>query len=136
MSDNAIARLGAEKFVSLTTFKRNGDAVAAPLWIVGDGARLSAWTPADSWKVKRLRHDPRVTLAACGRTGKVPTGQPVVAGTAEVITDPAEVAHVESLVKRKYGLEFRLVTFIEALVARGRKPRFVLRITPTESSGE
>ncbi|ORX01837.1 hypothetical protein AWC29_21815 [Mycobacterium triplex] len=135
MSDDATARLGAEKFVSLTTFKRDGDAVAAPMWIVGDGAGLSAWTPADSWKVKRLRRDPRVTLAACGRTGKVPSGQPVVAGTAEVITDPGEVARVESLVKRKYGLGFRLVTFIETLVARGRKPRFVLRITLTDSSG-
>ena len=113
MTDDATARLSDEKFVSLTTFKRNGDGVAAPMWIVGDGAQLSVWTPADSWKVKRIRRDPRVTLTACGRTGKVPAGQPASAGTAEVITDPAEVARVESLVKRKYGLEFRAVTVIE-----------------------
>jgi uncharacterized protein len=130
MSTDATARLGDEKFVSLTTFKRNGDAVATPMWIVGDGARLLVWTPADSWKVKRVRRDPRVTLTPCGRTGKVTTGQPVVSGTAEVITDPGEVARVESLVKRKYGLEFRVVTFIEAVAARGRKPRSVLSITP------
>ncbi|MEE6138120.1 PPOX class F420-dependent oxidoreductase [Mycobacterium sp. 050128] len=133
MSDDANAQLGAEKFVSLTTFKRNGDAVASPMWIVADGARLSVWTPADSWKVKRVRHDPRVTLAACGRTGKVAPGEPVFAGTAEVITDPGEVTRIESLVKRKYGLEFRVVTFIEAIAARGRKPRFVLQITLTPS---
>ncbi|WAC93874.1 PPOX class F420-dependent oxidoreductase [Mycobacterium sp. Aquia_213] len=131
MSDDATVKLGAEKFASLTTFKRNGDPVAAPMWIVADGARLSMWTPADSWKVKRVRRDPRVTLAACGRTGKVPPSQPVFAGTAEVITDPAEVARVESLVKRKYGLGFRVVTFIETIAARGRKPRFVLHITLT-----
>ncbi|MCV7165388.1 PPOX class F420-dependent oxidoreductase [Mycobacterium stomatepiae] len=129
MTDDATARLAAEKFVSLTTFKRNGDAVAAPMWIVGDRARLSVWTPADSWKVKRVRRDPRVTLAACGRTGKVSSGEPVFAGTAEVITDPGEVARVESLVKRKYGWGFRVVTFIETVAARGRKPRFVVRIT-------
>lgn len=134
MSDNAATPLGAEKFVSLTTFKRNGDAVAAPMWIVGDGARLSVWTPAESWKVKRVRRDPRVTLTPCGRTGKVRPGAPVLAGTAEVITDPAEVAHVESLVKRKYGLGFRVVTLIEAIAARGRKPRSVLRITPTANA--
>jgi uncharacterized protein len=131
MTDDATARLGAEKFVSLTTFKRNGDAVAAPMWIVGDGAQLLVWTPADSWKVKRVRRDPRVTLAACGRTGKVPTDHPVFAGTAEVITEPGEVARVESLVKRKYGWGFRVVTSIEAIAARGRKPRFVLCITLT-----
>jgi uncharacterized protein len=123
------AELKDQKFVSLTTFKRNGDGVAAPMWIVGDGAQLAVWTPADSWKVKRVRRDPRVTLTACGRTGKVAPGQPVFEGTAEVITDPGEVARVESLVKAKYGLEFRVVTLIETLVARGRKPRSVLRIT-------
>jgi hypothetical protein len=65
----------------------------------------------------------------------VPAGQPVVEGTAEVITDPVEVARVESLVKRKYGFEFRFVTLIETIAARGRKPRFVLRITLSGSSG-
>jgi PPOX class probable F420-dependent enzyme len=69
VSDDATAQLGDEKFVSLATFKRNGDAVTAPMWIVGDGVRLSVWTPADSWKVKRVRRDPRVTLtdAKAGR---------------------------------------------------------------------
>jgi uncharacterized protein len=134
MSDYGPAHLGDQKFVSLTTFKRNGDAVAAPMWIVGDSEHLWAWTPADAWKVKRIRRDPRVALTPCGRTGKVPAGQPVVDGIAEVITDSREVARIESLVKRKYGLEFRLVTLIEAIAARGRKPRFALRITPSSSS--
>ncbi|OBA60511.1 hypothetical protein A5647_13865 [Mycobacterium sp. 1100029.7] len=123
------AELRDEKFVSLTTFKRDGSAVAAPMWIVGDGAHLSVWTPADSWKVKRVRRNRRVRLTACGRTGKVDAGAPVFEGTAEVITGPAEVARVESLVKDKYGFEFRVVTLIETIAARGRKPRSVLRIT-------
>jgi PPOX class probable F420-dependent enzyme len=129
MSEDATAALGDEKFVSLTTFKRNGDAAAAPMWIVRDGQKLWAWTPADAWKVKRLRRDPRVRLAACSRTGKVPPGQPVYDGTAEVITDRGQVARTEALIKRKYGLEFRVVTLIEAIAARGRKPRFALCIT-------
>lgn len=122
-----------QKFVSLTTFKRNGEPVASAMWIVGDGDQLWAWTPADAWKVKRIRRDPRVTLAPCGRTGKVSPGHPVVDATAEVRTDAHEVARVESLIKRKYGVEFRLVTLIEAIAARGRKPRFALRITPSLS---
>ena len=71
MSESTAARLGDEKFVSLTTFKRSGDAAASPMWIVRDGNQLLAWTPADAWKVKRIRRDPRVTLRPCGRTGKV-----------------------------------------------------------------
>jgi PPOX class probable F420-dependent enzyme len=133
MSTDAPAHLGSQKFVSLTTFKRNGDAVASPMWLVGDAGQLWVWTPADAWKVKRIRRDPRVTLTPCGRTGKLQAGQPVVDGTAEVITDPQDVARVESLIKSKYGLEFRLVTLIEAIAARGRKPRYALRITPSSS---
>jgi PPOX class probable F420-dependent enzyme len=52
MSEGTTARLGDEKFVSLRTFKRNGDAVASPMWIVRDGDQLLAWTPADAWKVQ------------------------------------------------------------------------------------
>jgi PPOX class probable F420-dependent enzyme len=128
-------RLSGERFVSLTTYKRSGEAVATPMWIVRDGAQLSVWTPADSWKVKRARRDPRVTLRACGRTGKVASGQPVLAGTAEVVTDPGEVSRVETLVKQKYGLEFRVMTFIETIAARGRKSRVLLRISPQPTKG-
>jgi uncharacterized protein len=128
-------RLSGEKFVSLTTHKRSGEAVATPMWIVRDGAHLSAWTPADSWKVKRARRDPRVTLQACGRTGKVDAGEPVLEGTAEVVTDPVEVSRVEALVKQKYGLEFRVMTLIETIAARGRKSRVLLRISPQPTKG-
>ena len=128
MSKDASPNLGERKFVSLTTFKRNGSAVASPMWIVAEGEQLWAWTPADAWKVKRIRRDPRVTLTPCGRTGKVQPG-PVIDATAEVITDAGEVTRVESLIKRKYGFEFRIVTLIETIATRGRKPRFAVRIT-------
>jgi uncharacterized protein len=129
MTNDGPAGLGDQKFVSLTTFKRSGEPVASAMWIVGEDERLWAWTPADAWKVKRIRRNPRVTLTPCGRTGKVQAGAPVVDATAEVITDAAEVTRVESLIKGKYGLEFRLVTLIETIAARGRKPRFAVRIS-------
>jgi len=44
MSESTAARLSDEKFVSLTTFKRNGDAAASPMWIVPPAA-----TPPSSW---------------------------------------------------------------------------------------
>jgi hypothetical protein len=54
-----------------------------------------------------------------------------IAAPAEVITDPGEVAWVESLIKHKYGLEFRVVTLVKTSATLGRKPRVVLRITPS-----
>ena len=45
-----------------------------------------------------------------------------------MVTDPGEVARIESLLKRKYGLEFWVVLIVETIAARGRKPRVLLRV--------
>jgi PPOX class probable F420-dependent enzyme len=124
-----VTTLGEQRFVSLTTFKRNGEGVSAPMWIGRDGDDLFVWTPADSWKVKRVRNNPRILVAPSGRFGKVRAGVPAVEGTAEVVTDPAPVQRLQGEIRRKYGLQYRLVTLVETIAARGRKqPRVILRI--------
>jgi hypothetical protein len=40
----AISALEAEKFVSLTTFKKDGSAVATPMWIGRDGDQMASPT--------------------------------------------------------------------------------------------
>jgi uncharacterized protein len=125
---DATSALGAEKFVSLTTFKKDGTAVASPMWIGRDGDQLFFWTPVDSWKAKRARNNPRVTLVPCSRAGKVREDATPVDGVAEVITDPATVERLAGVIRRKYGVEFVIVTFIERILARGKKPRLVLRV--------
>lgn len=129
MTSDLTARLADEKFVSLTTYKKNGDAVASPMWIGRDGDTLVVWTPAETWKVRRVRRDPRVRLIPCGRTGKVDTTQPALTGQAEVIDDHREVSRIESIIRRKYGLVYRVMTVVETIAARGRKPRVGLRIS-------
>lgn len=124
-----VTSLAAEKFVSLATFKKNGEKVAGAMWLARDGEALVMWTPADSWKVKRLRRDSRVELTPCGRTGKVSEGAKTTPGTAVVDADPDETARVERLIKAKYGLQFHVITFIERIIARGAKPRVAVRIT-------
>ncbi|MEU0496878.1 PPOX class F420-dependent oxidoreductase [Mycobacterium sp. NPDC006124] len=128
MSDG-LTSLAAEKFVSLTTFKKNGEKVAGAMWLARDGDALVMWTHADSWKVKRLRRDGRVELTPCGRTGKVPDGTTTTTGSAVVDPDPAETSRVERLIKGKYGFEFFAITFIERFLARGKKGRVAVRIT-------
>jgi PPOX class probable F420-dependent enzyme len=129
MTDNSTT-LARRKFVSLTTFKKNGDAVATPMWIGHDGDGLFFWTPAESWKVRRAVNNPRVRLVACSRFGKPDDGAEPVDGTAEVITDRATVERLAGVIRRKYGVEFFVVSFIELLAARGRrKPRVILRVT-------
>ena len=60
-----LSDLSARRYISLTTFKRDGTAVSTPVWVVSDdGERLLVWTPASSWKVRRVRRNPAVLVAA------------------------------------------------------------------------
>ena len=121
------AALAEERFVSLTTFRRNGAPVSTPVWIGRDGDALVVTTPAGSGKVKRLRTEPRVELRPCSRTGKVAPDAVMVSGHAEVLDDPAAHARVAAVVRRKYALEYFLVMGIERLTRRGGR-RVALRI--------
>ena len=104
---DAVQALGAEKFVSLTTYKKDGAAVATPMWIGRDGDHLFVWTPVDSWKAKRVRNDPRVALVPCSRGGKVREGATSVGGMAEVITDPATVQRLAGVIRTQVRLRVR-----------------------------
>ena len=79
--------------------------MATPLWVVRDGDALAAWTPTDSWKVKRIRRNPDVTVTPCDLRGRV-TGEPVP-GHAEVLS-AEETQRVRQLIRQKYGLMGRL----------------------------
>jgi uncharacterized protein len=124
-----LTSLGDEQFVSLTTWKKNGEAVSTPMWLARDGDALVMWTPADSWKVQRIRRDGRVELTPCSRTGKLKDGAATTPGTAVVDADPAETARVRALIKAKYGFGFRVITLLERIIARGSKDRVTVRIT-------
>jgi hypothetical protein len=64
IEDERLAALAVERHISLTTFRRDGTAVSTPVWVVSDdGRRLLVWSGANTWKVKRIRRDPRVRVA-------------------------------------------------------------------------
>lgn len=98
--------LAAEKYVSLTTFRRNGDAVPTPVWVAKDGEALVVITDASSGKVKRLKHTDAVRLAACDMRGRV--RGPSVPGTAQLL-DQEGTNKVWALIQQKYGLTARLL---------------------------
>lgn len=107
------------RYVSFTTYRRSGEAVATPVWVasLADG-RAGFTTTADAGKVKRLRNDPRVALQPCDVRGNVADGAPTVTGTATVVTEGADHAAVVSALRGKYGLQFTLVHLGSQLKAR------------------
>jgi hypothetical protein len=77
---------------------------------------------------KRVQNNPRVLLAPSSRFGKVRDGVSAVEGAAQVVTEPAAVQRLAREIRRKYGLQYRLVALAEMIATRGRKPRVIVRI--------
>jgi uncharacterized protein len=108
--------LAKEPFINVTSFKRDGTAVATPVWCVGKNGSLLVFSEADSGKVKRIRHDQHVSIAPCSFRGK-PRG-PAVEADATVLDDTEEV---EALLTRKYRWAWRGYNLVMAAVRRLRR---------------
>ncbi|MGN9916249.1 PPOX class F420-dependent oxidoreductase [Micromonospora palomenae] len=121
-------RLAAEKYVLLTTFRKDGRAVPTPVWAVRDGDTLAVWTAADSGKVKRIRRDGTVTVAPCDVRGR-PLGA-AVPGHA-VLGSPEESRRIRDLIKQKYRLLGRL-TLLGSRLRRGDRGTIGIRVTVQE----
>ena len=128
-SDSAFAALGDEQFLSLTTFRKSGERVSTPMWVGRDGDALIMFTPEASGKVKRFRNSPRVELRPCNRLGGVKDGVEPVAGVAEILADEDSLERTTGIIRRKYGLGYRVVMAIERLIKFGQVKRVTLRIT-------
>ena len=59
------------KYLSLTTFKRDGTGVATPVWFVAEAGTILVVTGAESHKVRRIHHNPAVTVAECTASGRL-----------------------------------------------------------------
>ena len=126
----AFAAMGDERFISLTTFRKTGDAVSTPVWIARDGDDLVVTTPATSGKVKRLRNSGRVEMRVCDRMGRVKESAPVIYGTAEIEFGDDVAAKLNTIFGAKFRIEYRIFMAIERLGKQGRKDRVLLRISP------
>ncbi len=106
---NDFSVVKGQQYMSLTTFRKSEKPVPTPVWFVEKNDKLCVWTQLNSGKVKRLRHNSRVTLAPCTMGGKV-IG-PTVEGIARLVS-PQEKEEVRLLLLAKYGWMQRLFSFI------------------------
>lgn len=111
------ASIGNPQYIALETFKKNGEAVNTPVWVVAEDGKLFVWTGASSWKVKRIRNNPRVRLAPSDARGNPQGGW--VEGTARIHEDAAAIAAMQRRLTNKYGLMYRLFSLMGRL--RGRQ---------------
>ena len=66
-----LGQLAGQRYISLTTYRRDGSTASTPVWVVSDdGERLLVSTGENTWKVKRIRSDPRVLVAPSDYRGR------------------------------------------------------------------
>lgn len=90
-----------QKYISLKTFRKNGAGVATPVWFGEEDGKLYVMTRGDMGKSKRIRNNPRVTVAPCTIRGVV--NGPEFPATARILP-PKEHAHARQAINRKYWL--------------------------------
>ncbi len=117
--------LGDEKYVLLTTFKRDGSPVATPVWSAPlDGGGFGFWTSSGSGKAKRLAHTDRVLVQPCDGRGKVTSGSEPIEATARVVSGD-EFDEIRRKVTEKYGFMTKVTKVlgtIGGVVKRNRIP--------------
>jgi len=104
------------RYLSMTSFRRDGSRVATPVWSVSDGERLFALTDLRSAKIRRIRHDPHVLVASCRVDGKL-RSEPV-SSQADVLTSAADLERVQKLLLARYRISYRLTMLFYRLGRR------------------
>ena len=106
------ADVAKSEYILLTTFTKDGRPKPTAIWAAPSGDGLVVITQEQSWKVKRIRNTPRVTIAECDRIGN-PKGEAVEA-TAAILDKSANGATYDAIGKR-YGLLGKTFNFFSKL---------------------
>lgn len=103
---SAIDTLGETPYVNLETFRKNGTGVQTPVWVARSGDELGIFTNGESYKVKRLRRNPRIRIAKCGVRGALKG--PWHEGTARLVGEAPRQQAILDALHRKYGWQMKL----------------------------
>ncbi|MGF1665093.1 MAG: PPOX class F420-dependent oxidoreductase [Acidimicrobiia bacterium] len=97
----------------LSTWKTDGTPVATPVWAVAVGGHCYFTTPSNTWKVRRLARNPRVTVAPGTKRGE-PTG-PALDATAVRVEDRHECRGVERALIARHPVAHRMISLVTRL---------------------
>jgi PPOX class probable F420-dependent enzyme len=107
--------LAHARFIDLVTYRRDGTPVGTQVLFVEKSDRLLVRVAHNCGKVKRLRHDSRVEVAACDQRGRR-TG-PAYIGQARVLGHE-DVEPTLRLLHAKYPMSGRLFSMIRMVQGR------------------
>jgi PPOX class probable F420-dependent enzyme len=114
-----LSQFAGKKHISLETYRKTGDPVRTPVWFVEENGELFVRTDSSTGKIKRIRNHPRVRIAPCNARGTVKGTW--IDGEARMI-EPQSSEHVFSLLRKKYGMAYRIVRFTQRFSRSKSKP--------------
>jgi PPOX class probable F420-dependent enzyme len=123
----AATPLGDPRYINLRSFKRDGSGVDTPVWCAALDGKLLIFTLGDSFKVKRIRRNPRVQVAKCDVRGKL-LGEWVDARCRAVEDEPELERRAYAALRAKYGWQMRVGDFFSRLSGNMKK-RLVMEIS-------
>ena len=97
-----LEQFAGQKYISIETFKKSGEGVKTPVWFVLHHGAFYVYTEADSWKVKRIRNNPKVRVAVSDIRGNVKG--PFLDATATLVEGEERVT-ADKLLDQKYFLK-------------------------------
>jgi PPOX class probable F420-dependent enzyme len=119
MSKEKLAQFDSQNYISVRTFKKNGQGVDTPVWFAELDGAFYFYTLEDAWKIKRIRNNPKVQVAPCTMRGSV-TGD-WVDGTAQVLgTESPKIKRADEVITRKYGWQKRIGDFFRMFSKKRR----------------
>ena len=125
----------SERYVSLSTRRRDGREVLTPVWLVAHEGRAFVFSAGKAGKVKRLRREPRARMAPCSMRGAVHGPWVAVRGTVLGDDDAPLQKHVYVLLRRKYGLQMAVGDLFSWITGRIHA-RVVLAFSPVSRSAD
>jgi PPOX class probable F420-dependent enzyme len=104
---NWVSILSGHAYINLETYRRNGQAVATPVWFTIDDSNNKVYvvTRTETGKVKRLRNNPKVRVVPCDMRGH-PKGEWLNGKAGFATPEQMEIALKQR--NKKYGLKARL----------------------------
>lgn len=111
MRTQRLEELPDARYALLRSYRRDGTAVATPVWFALDGDTMLFRTKIGP-KTRRLALRPDVEVAACDYRGRCRPGATVVAGRATILSgDEAEAAN--RTLRRRYGWQWNVIPLIK-----------------------
>jgi hypothetical protein len=108
------------------SYKASGDLTKVQVWLVLNGGQIECLTPGSSYKVKRVRRNPRVICYVGSKEG------PAISGTAQIITDHSEVARVYRSYWKVHPVRMAIIIGLRVWIEMLLNKRVVVRVRPDD----